>query len=115
MNKENTHLIELGNFFLRSCPYMVDIGEAWYINKIVLVSPAVFQLLTDEDDMETLSTVAQQIELKTVTLETLKELVLKQWNKVPSNNIKNVTVHFKINNFDESNSFRPPGITHLHE
>jgi hypothetical protein len=109
------NLIGLRNFFLRSCPYMVGMGEAWYIKKIVLVSPAVFQLLTDKEDMETLFTVAHQIKLKTVTLEKLKELVLKRWNTVPPHSVKNITVHFQINNYGESDSLTPPGITHLHE
>jgi hypothetical protein len=80
---------------------MVGIGEAWRINKIVLVSPAVFQLLTDIEDFETLFTVARQIKLKPVTWEGLKSLVIKRWHTVPSDNFNHSTVHYKINSYTE--------------
>ena len=89
-------LMDLNGFFLRCCPYMAGMKEAWHIDNIVLVSPAVFQLLTDQDDLKTLYTVANQLTLKTVTSTMLRALVAKKWNSVTSHDDGNLTVYFRI-------------------
>lgn len=61
-------------FLLCLCPYMVGMKEAWVINKVIYVSPALFQLLTDEDDLETILKIASQLSLKAVTHDDLQAL-----------------------------------------
>lgn len=90
-------LIDLNGFFLRCCPYMVGIPEAWKIDDMILVSPAVFQLLTDQEDIETIYTVAGQLTLISATKQMLRELVTEQWDAISYVDNKNPTVYFRIN------------------
>lgn len=89
-------LMDLNGFFLRCCPYMAGMKEAWHIDNVVLVSPAVFQLLTDQDDLKTLYMVANQITLKAVTETTLRASVAQKWHSVTSYDDRNLTVYFQI-------------------
>lgn len=95
--KNMKKLIDLNGFFLRCCPYMVGIPEAWKIDDMILVSPAVFQLLTDQEDLETIFTVAGQLTLISATKEMVRALVTDQWSSVTYVDDKNLTVYFRIN------------------
>jgi len=53
---------------------MVGLNEAWIINKKIYVSPAIYQLLTDQDDSQTRKYVTSQLVVRTATLEELNEL-----------------------------------------
>lgn len=110
MSKKKRYLFELNTFFVRPCPYMVGMAEAWYINKIVLVSPAVFQLLTDKEDMETLLTVIKNLKLKEIKFQKLKNLVMKRWYDVPLENYRNITARIRINPCDIAEVLDPPTI-----
>lgn len=61
-------------FLLCLCPYMVGMKEAWVIKKVIYVSPALFQLLTDEDDLDTILNIANQLSLKSATPDDLQAL-----------------------------------------
>ena len=54
---------------------MVGFSEGWVIDNHVFVSPAIFQLLTDEDDWQTRMSVARQLVLKHATYKDLKALL----------------------------------------
>ena len=54
---------------------MVGFNEGWVIDNHVFVSPAIFQLLTDEDDWQTRMCVARQLVLKHATYKDLKALL----------------------------------------
>lgn len=54
---------------------MVGFNEGWVIDNHVFVSPAVFQLLTDEDDCQTRMCVARQLVLKQASYKDLKALL----------------------------------------
>ena len=54
---------------------MVGFNEGWVIDNHVFVSPAIFQLLTDEDDWQTRMSVARQLVLRTATYKDLKALL----------------------------------------
>jgi hypothetical protein len=79
---------------------MVGISEGWYINEIVLVSPAVFQLITDEEDVETRLTVIKQLKLKEVNFQNVITLVMKRWYEVPKDSCGNITARIHINACD---------------
>ena len=57
------------------CPNMVGFNEGWVIDNHVFVSPAIFQLLTDDDDWQTRMCVARQLVLKHATYKDLKTLL----------------------------------------
>jgi hypothetical protein len=65
-------------FFLRCSHFMQGIAEAWQCGNTVYVSPALFQLLTDEDDMNTIYAIAGQFILRKVSLRELMELVKRK-------------------------------------
>ena len=68
---------------LRLCPTLVGINEAWLIGKILHVSPAVFQLLTDEEDRLTAQTIIDQITIETHSFDDLEKRdkdVVPGWN-----------------------------------
>lgn len=67
--------MDINEYFLMSCPNMVGFNEGWVIDNHVFVSPAVFQLLTDEDDWQTRMSVARQLVLKHATYKDLKALL----------------------------------------
>ena len=58
---------------LRVCPSMVGVKEAWLIGKILHVSPAVFQLLTDEDDRATAQMIIDQITIENHSIADLEK------------------------------------------
>jgi hypothetical protein len=99
-----TNLMDLNSFFLRCCPYMAGMAEAWLIENVVLVSPAVFQLLTDEEDMDTVYTVARQLMLRNVSQRTLQALIVKNWDMASPHDDKNMVVHFQITKSETSAS-----------
>jgi len=70
-------------FLLCLCPYMVGMKEAWVINKVIYVSPALFQLLTDEDDLETILKIANQLALKSATQDDLQALARSKREAAP--------------------------------
>ena len=68
---------------LRLCPTLVGVNEAWLIGKILHVSPAVFQLLTDEEDRLTAQTIIDQITIETHSFDDLEKRdkdVVPCWN-----------------------------------
>jgi hypothetical protein len=67
--------MDINEYFLMSCPSMVGFSEGWVIDNHVFVSPAVFQLLTDEDDWQTRMCVARQLVLKQASYKDLKALL----------------------------------------
>jgi len=70
-------------FLLCLCPYMIGMTEAWVVNKVIYVSPALFQLLTDDDDLETILRIASQLSLKAATPDDLQTLARKKREKAP--------------------------------
>lgn len=70
-------------FLLCLCPYMIDMKEAWVINKVIYVSPALFQLLTDDDDLETILKIANQLSLKAATPDDLQALARSKRETAP--------------------------------
>lgn len=70
-------------FLLCLCPYMVGMNEAWVVNKVIYVSPALFQLLTDEDDLETILKIANQLSLKSATQDDLQALARTKRERAP--------------------------------
>ncbi|HMG89013.1 MAG TPA: hypothetical protein VK589_03100 [Chryseolinea sp.] len=66
--------MNLTDYILTSSPQMVGLNEAWIINKKIYVSPAIYQLLTDQDDSQTRKYVTSQLVVRTATLEELNEL-----------------------------------------
>jgi hypothetical protein len=70
-------------FLLCLCPYMVGMKEAWVINKVIYVSPALFQLLTDEEDLETIIKIANQLSLKAATHDDLQALARRKREMAP--------------------------------
>ena len=74
-------------FYLRRCPYMIGFNEAWVIDKDIYVSPAVFQLLTDDKDMDTMMVVARQLTLKSASYSDLEALAEKTGQAGSRNNI----------------------------
>jgi hypothetical protein len=67
--------MDINEYFLMSCPNMIGFNEGWVIDNHVFVSPAIFQLLTDEDDWQTRMCVARQLVLKQATYKDLKILL----------------------------------------
>jgi hypothetical protein len=61
---ETTRMFEAQPLVLRLSPCLVGVKEAWLIGKILHVSPAVFQLLTDEEDRKTAQIVIDQITIE---------------------------------------------------
>jgi hypothetical protein len=61
---ETTRKYEAQPLILRLSPCLVGVKEAWLIGKILHVSPAVFQLLTDEEDRKTAQIVIDQITIE---------------------------------------------------
>ena len=57
---------------------MVGLNEAWIIGAKIYVSPAIFQLLTDEDDSQTRKYVTSQLVVRTATHEELNKLKEKK-------------------------------------
>ena len=56
---------------LRLSPCLAGVKEAWLIGKILHVSPAVFQLLTDEEDRLTAQLIIDQITIENHTFDDL--------------------------------------------
>ncbi len=95
MTMNETKILEYDECFLRLCPYMAGMQEAWLINKIVYVSPALFQLLTDEDDFDTANEVARNLLLKSATYTELEILAKKHEGVGSYYNGRDVIMHFK--------------------
>ena len=80
---KSTRIYEAQPLVLRLCPTLVGINEAWLIGKILHVSPAVFQLLTDEEDRLTAQTIIDQITIETHSFDDLEKRdkdVVPGWN-----------------------------------
>jgi len=60
---------------------MVGLNEAWIINEKIFVSPAIFQLLTDQGDPQTRKYITSHLIVRTATQEELNELKEKRANK----------------------------------
>lgn len=69
---------------------MIGFNEGWVIDNHVFVSPAIFQLLTDEDDWQTRMCVARQLVLKQATYKDLKVLLE---NTIPPRRMVRSEVH----------------------
>ena len=67
-------MINLNEYTLMSSPNMVGLNEAWIIGKTIYVSPAVFQILTDQDDPYTSEYVASKLYVRTATINELINL-----------------------------------------
>lgn len=87
-------IIDQDECFLRSCPYMVGMKEAWVINRIIYVSPAIFQLLTDEDDLEMTNTVRNQLQLRSASYSELEALAKDNQQVTPAYLTRDTIVHF---------------------
>jgi hypothetical protein len=69
--------MNLNDYVLTSSPQMVGLNEAWIVDKKIYVSPAIFQLLTDQDDPQTRKYVTSQLVIRIATneeLDALKEI-----------------------------------------
>ena len=66
-------MYETQPLFLRLCPIMVGVREAWLIGKILHVSPSVFRLLTDEEDRVTAQTIIDQITIENHSFDDLEK------------------------------------------
>lgn len=69
--------MNLDDYTLTSSPYMVGFNEAWIVDKKIFVSPAIFQLLTDQGDPQTRKYVTSQLVVRTATQEELDKLQQK--------------------------------------
>jgi len=69
--------MNFNDYALTSSPQMVGLNEAWIISGKIYVSPAIFQLLTDEDDPQTRKYVTSQLVVRKATHEELNKLKLK--------------------------------------
>ena len=69
--------MNLNDYTLTSCPQLIGLNEAWIVGRKIYVSPAIFQLLTDEDDSQTREYVTSQLVVKPATQEELDELTQK--------------------------------------
>jgi len=92
----DTRIIEQDECFLRLCPYMVGMKEAWLINRIIYVSPAIFQLLTDYDDVGMIDSVAEQLQLRSATYAELESLAKTRLDVTTDYNTMDVIMHFKL-------------------
>lgn len=70
--------MNLSDYVLTSSPHMVGLNEAWIIGRKVYVSPAIYTLLTDQDDSETRKYVISHIVVRTATDEELNKLKEKK-------------------------------------
>ena len=70
---KTTRMRDAQPLVLRLCPTMVGVKEAWLIGKILHVSPAVFQLLSDEDDRVTAQTIIDQITIESHSFDDLEK------------------------------------------
>jgi hypothetical protein len=78
---ETTRMYEAQPLVLRLSPCLVGVKEAWLIGKILHVSPAVFQLLTDEEDRKTAQIVIDQI---TIESHSFADLSIRDDNFLPA-------------------------------
>jgi hypothetical protein len=78
---ETTRMFEAQPLVLRFSPCLVGVKEAWLIGKTLHVSPAVFQLLTDEEDRKTAQIVINQI---TIESHSFDDLSKRDENFVPA-------------------------------
>lgn len=92
----DTKIIEQDECFLRRCPYMVGMKEAWVINRIIYVSPAIFQLLTDYDDIQMINMVASQLLLRSATYSELELLAKNHKDMKAVYNTTDVIMHFRL-------------------
>ena len=68
---EVSKMYEAQPLVLRCCGGLVGVKEAWLIGKILHVSPAVFQLLADEEDRRTAQIIIDQIKIENHTYDDL--------------------------------------------
>ncbi|HEX5169094.1 MAG TPA: hypothetical protein VFW11_07955 [Cyclobacteriaceae bacterium] len=94
MNK--CRLSDVSEFFLRSSYFMKGIREAWYFGNTVFVSPALFQLLTDVDDMDTIYVIVNQFILRKVSLRELMNLITHKTGRCSSEDNPDDIVRFQI-------------------
>jgi hypothetical protein len=77
---EATKMYEAQPLILRLCSCLAGVKEAWLIGKILHVSPAVFQLLTDEEDRKTAQIIIDQI---TIEIHTYDDLLKRDGSFTP--------------------------------
>ena len=70
---EANRMYEAQPLVLRNCDGLVGVKEAWLIGKILHVSPAVFQLLTDDEDRSTAQIIIDQITIENHTYDDLSK------------------------------------------
>ena len=84
---ETTRTFEAQPLVLRLSPCLAGVKEAWLIGKILHVSPAVFQLLTDEEDRKTAQIVIDQI---TIESHSYADLSIRDDNVQPGRPVATV-------------------------
>lgn len=77
---EATKMYEAQPLVLRHCSCLAGANEAWLIGKILHVSPAIFQLLTDEEDRKTAQIIIDQIKIE---IHTYDDLLKRDANFTP--------------------------------
>jgi hypothetical protein len=83
-------------FFLRSSHFMIGVSEAWQCGNTVYVSPALFQLLTDEEDMSTIYLIANQFILRKVSISQLMSRIQARSDRVALEEGREKIVRFQI-------------------
>lgn len=81
-------------FYLKRCSYMIGMTEAWILDKTIFVSPAVFQLLTDKEDPEMVSLVANQLTFKPVSYWEMDDLMKEDESTSSRPTSPEVMIHF---------------------
>ncbi|HTE34075.1 MAG TPA: hypothetical protein VK666_27030 [Chryseolinea sp.] len=88
--------IRTNEFVLRGCTFMTGLNEGWIRNKTIYVSHAVFQLLTDQDDLETRAIVANQLTFKVVPDYELIRLITRSDYSHADDKIEEAIIQFKM-------------------
>ena len=98
---ETTRMYEAQPLVLRLCPCLVGIKEAWLIGKVLHVSPAVFQLLTDDDDRKTAQTIIDQITIETHTFDELEKLDQNYKPGRPVATVRDIIIFVVVENAEQ--------------
>jgi len=96
-------MFEAQPLVLRLSPCLAGVKEAWLIGKILHVSPAVFQLLTDEEDRKTAQIVIDQI---TIESHSFADLSIRDDNfqlERPAATVRDVIIFAVVEN-EKNNS-----------
>jgi hypothetical protein len=98
---ETTRMYEAQPLVLRLCPCLFGIKEAWLIGKVLHVSPAVFQLLTDDDDRITAQTIIDQITIEIHTFDELEKLDQNSKPGRPAATVRDVIIFAVVENAEQ--------------